>query len=97
MLGAVRHPDTLQGGRYALLPLRRTHAAIGERQFDVLVYRQIANEVETLEDEPDLTITDPRAFGQRQGGGRPAVEDVAAFGRRIEQTQDRQQRRLAAA
>ncbi len=33
---------------------------VGQRQFDVFIDRQIANQVETLEDEPDLLIADAR-------------------------------------
>ena len=66
-------------------------------QLDVLVDVQIANQVEALEDEADLAVAHPRPLRQRQVGHRFAVEDVLALGRRVEQPQDRQQRRLAAA
>jgi hypothetical protein len=46
----------------ALLALGGRHAAVGERQFHVLVDREIANQVERLEDEADLAITNPRAL-----------------------------------
>src|SRR6185295_1046057 len=56
VLGAVRHADPLQRRFDALLALRRLHAAIRERQLDVLEYRQVANQVEALEDESDLAV-----------------------------------------
>ena len=77
--------------------LGRGHAAVGERQLDVLEHRQVADQVEALEDEPDLPVADARALGERQALHRRAVEPVVAHGRRVEQPEDREQRRLAAA
>src|SRR5688572_31157888 len=51
----------------------------------------------SLEDEPDLAIAHARALRQRQIRHRLAIECVLAFGRRIEEPQNRQQRGLAAA
>ena len=97
VLGAVRHADLLERRHHALLALGRLHAAIGERQLDVLVDVQVADQVEALEDEPDLAVAHARALGERQVRDFLAVQDVAPFGRRVEQPQDREQRRLAAA
>ena len=97
VLGAVRHADLLERRHHALLALGRLHAAIGERQLDVLVDVEIADQVEALEDEPDLAVADARALRERQIGDRLAVERVLALGRRVEQPEDRQERRLAAA
>ena len=97
VLGAMRHADLLERRHHALLALGRLHAAIGERQLDVLVDGEVANQVEALEDEPDLAVAHARALGERQVGDRLAVQDVLALGRRVEQAEDRQQRRLAAA
>src|SRR6185503_751503 len=58
---------------------------------------QVANQVEALEDEPDLAVADARPLGRRELGDRPVVQKILSFGRRIEQAEDRQQRRLAAA
>src|SRR5436309_12047380 len=51
VLHAVAHAHALEGILDALLALARRHAAIGERQLDILVDREIADEVERLEDE----------------------------------------------
>ena len=59
----------------ARLPLRRLHAAVGERQLDVLEDREVANQVEALEDEPDLAVADARALRHvqvRHRAGRSA-------------------------
>jgi putative ABC transport system ATP-binding protein len=47
---------------HPLLALRRRHASIGERQLDILVHRQIADQVERLEDEADLPISNACAL-----------------------------------
>jgi hypothetical protein len=78
------HPDLLERRHHALLALGGFHAAICQRQLDVLVDVQVANQVEALKDEPDLAVTDPRALGERQIGDFLRVQDVAAFGRRVE-------------
>ena len=97
VLGAMRHADALERRRDPLLALGGAHAAIGERQLDVLEHREIADQVEALKDESDLAVADARALRSRELGDRPAVQLVRAFGRRVEQAENRQQRRLAAA
>ena len=60
VLHAVRHADALQRLLHAPLALRRRHAAIRQRQFHVLVHREIADQVERLEDKADLAVADAR-------------------------------------
>jgi hypothetical protein len=50
------HLDALEGVANALLPFLRRHAAVRERELDVFVDGQVANQVERLEDETDLPI-----------------------------------------
>jgi hypothetical protein len=97
VLGAMRHADALERGVGALAALGRLHAAIDQRQLDVLEHGEVANQVEALEDEPDLAVADARALRQREVRDLVAVQHVRAFGRRVQQSEDRQQRRLAAA
>src|SRR5260370_34180751 len=98
MAPAMRHVHALQGFLHALLALRRGHAGtIGEWQLDVLFYGEIANQVKTLEDEADFLIANPRAVAEAQIFDRLVVEQILAPRGRIEQTQDGQQRGLAAA
>ena len=94
---AVRHAHALEGVRDALAALGRPHPAIGQRQLDVLEHRQIADQVEALEDEPDFPIADTRALRGRELGDRTAVQPYVAGRGRVEQAEDRQQRRFAAA
>ena len=72
VLRAVRHADALERRIDALLALRGLHAAVGERQLDVLIHGEIADQVEALEDEADLAVADARALGRgRSATGRP--------------------------
>ena len=73
------------------------HAAVGERQLDILVDGEVADQVEGLEDEADLAVPNAGALGGRELGHRLVVEPVLATGRRVEQAQEREQRGLAAA
>ena len=62
MFGAMAHADALERFGDEGFPLARAHAAIGQRQFDVFVNGQVADEVEALENESDLAIADARAL-----------------------------------
>src|SRR3979411_1611288 len=68
VLRAMRHADALERGFDTLLPLRRLHAAVGRGQLDVLEDGEVANQVEALEDEPDLAVADARAFRRGELG-----------------------------
>jgi len=93
---AVRHLDPLERAARPALALIGRHAAIGEGQLDVLAHGQLADQIEALEDEPDLTIADARALDGRQRVHRTVVEPVLPAGGRVEQAEDGEQRRLAA-
>jgi hypothetical protein len=97
VLGPVRHADLLERRHDAFLAFRRLHAAVGERQLDVLVHVQIANQVEALKMNPISRLRTRARSGQRQVRTDLPFSDVLALGRRVEQAEDRQQRRLAAA
>jgi hypothetical protein len=94
---AVGHTNALQRVLYLLLALAGAGAAIGQWQLDVLVDGEIADQVEGLKDEPDLAIANARPLADAEVGNRLAVEPVIAVTRRIQQAENRQQRRLAAA
>ena len=66
-------------------------SAIGQRQLDVLVHREIADEVEALEDESDFPVANARPIGEIQVRDRLAVQFVVARGRRVEQADDGEQ------
>ena len=96
MLGAMAHADALECFGHALLSFARIHAAIGQRQLDVFINGQVANQIETLKDETHFAIANARALRERKIFHSVTVEDVLAVGRRVEQAEDRQQGRLAA-
>src|SRR5262249_39534621 len=58
--------------------------------------RHVADQIEALKDEPDVEVAHARALPGREPVGGAAVEPVPAGGRRIEQREHRQKRRLPA-
>src|SRR5690606_39696152 len=70
--------------------------AVEQGQLDVLVDRHLGNEVEALKDEADLAIAKPRALLGVDLVDRDAGEPVLARRGLVEETEDRQQRGLAA-
>jgi hypothetical protein len=86
---AMRHADSFECFGGAFLSISRAHAAIRQRQFNVFVNGEIADEVEALKDETDFAVADAGAFRQRQIGDRLAAEQVAALRRRVEQAENR--------
>ena len=76
---------------------RARNVPVGQRQFDILRHRQIADQVERLENESDFPIANACPFRRTKPLHRIAVQHVVALRRRIEQPQNGQQRRLPAA
>jgi hypothetical protein len=74
VFSAVRHTHPFERLGDPLPTLGRPHAAVGERQFDVLEDREIADQIEALEDETDLPISDARALRGTEFGHGPAVQ-----------------------
>ena len=96
MLHAVSHLDPFQGVLYPLLAFLRRHAAVGQRQLDILIDVEIADQIECLENEADLAVAHPGPPARRELLDRIALQLMFAGGRRIEQSENRQQGRLAA-
>src|SRR5439155_27341997 len=71
--------------------------AIGQRHFNVFENRQIADQIEALENETDLAVPNSRTIGKRKVRDFAAFKRVTAVRWRVEQTEDRQQGRFAAA
>src|SRR5688572_740371 len=92
----MRHADAFQGFRRAFLSVGRAHAAVSQRQFNVFVNVEIADQVEALEDKTDLAIAYARTFGKGKVLDRVAIEDVLAVRRRVQQAEDRKKGRFAA-
>src|SRR6266513_347061 len=96
MLRAMHHADPLERLLHALGALRPRHATVGERQLDILGDGEIADQIEGLEHEADPPVADSGSLGRRQVSHRLVLEQVAPVARRIEQTENREERRLAA-
>jgi hypothetical protein len=97
MLRAMRHLDAFEGVLDFFLALGGGHAAIGEREFDVFVDGEIADEIEGLKDETDFPIANAGALGELETGDGLAVEGVVPFRGRVEQAKDREEAGFATA
>src|SRR5437667_692642 len=98
----VRHADALEcfvspASKLVARAPATLRAAQAQWQLHVLVHGEITDQVERLEDEADFAIADACPLGGADVlHGRP-VEPVLARGRTVEEPEDRQQRRFAAA
>jgi len=93
----MAHAHALERFLHALAALRGRHAAVGQRQLDVLEDGEVADQVEALEDEPDVAVADAGALAEIKILNVLARNGVGAPRRRVEQAEDGQQRGLAAA
>jgi hypothetical protein len=87
--------DLLERRLRALLPLARGHAGVDERQLDVVERRGARQQVEGLEDEPDLLVADARQLVVVHRAHLLAVQEVGALRRRVEAADEVHQRGLA--
>src|SRR6266403_3957232 len=78
MFRARGHPDFRERLVHAFAPLLRRQPAVSQRQFDVFPHRQVADEIEALENEADLAVADARALGMVQLCHRLAAQYVTA-------------------
>src|SRR5215471_3155377 len=94
---AVCHADAFERFHHARLALGRGHLlAIGQRKFDVLINREVADEVETLKNETNFAVSYTRARAKIKTLHRLAVKVILPGAWRIEQAENRKQCRLAA-
>ena len=95
----VAHPivelDQAERGGSPLVPGRRRHTGIDQGQLDVVQRGSPRQQVERLEDEPDLLIPDAREVVVVHPADVLAVQQVLAPRRRIETADEVHQRRLA--
>src|SRR5260370_6031919 len=62
---SMRHTYALKRLHHALLAVGSSHPRpVRERQFDVFIHGQVADQVETLEDKSDLLVANPRVFSK---------------------------------
>src|SRR6188768_794668 len=91
------HADALERRIGALAAFGSLHAAVDERQFDVLEHGEVTNQVEALKDEPDLAVANARPLREGEVRHLVAVQHVGALAGRVEQAENREERGLAAA
>src|SRR5581483_10687223 len=86
----------LEGGGDALATLGLRHAGIDERQLHVAKGGRARHEVEALEDEADLAVTDERELELVEPRNVDPVEQVPARRGDVETSDQVHERRLAA-
>src|SRR5439155_975814 len=70
---------------------------VHQRHLHVVKGARAGDQVEALEDEPDLSVPDPRQLVVVEPGDVGAIEQVAAAGRHVQAADDVHQRRFARA
>src|SRR5262249_15280075 len=95
VLHALAQAHPRQRAHRQLAPLARAHAAVDERQLDVLQRRGARQELERLEDEANLAVAQRRQRVLAQTAHVLAAQAVGAPARRVEAAEDVEQRRLA--
>ena len=98
VVAAVRDVHAFEHRVDSRLALARGRLRVDQRQLDVLVDRELVDEVEALEHEADVAPCGSRRAGSRGSATRPRRESGScrSLGR-VDQPEDVQQRRLAAA
>src|SRR3569623_1519060 len=93
----VRHAHRIERLADAIFALGCRHSAIRQRELDVFLDGQIADQDERLEDEADRLVAERGAPDRIELRGVLAVDAVLALRRDVEQAEDGEQRRLAGA
>ncbi len=93
----VGHADPLQGLLHALAPLGPFQVAVGQRQLHVFEDLEIADEVEVLEDESYLPVSQVGPLSEREARNRVSVEVVFPGRGSVQQSHDGEQCGFAAA
>ena len=97
MVHAGGEAHALEGGQGQAAALGPGAAAVDEGQLHVVEDAQVVDQVEGLEDEPDLLVAQAGEVLVLVGLDRRAVELDRALARRVEETEHVEQRALARA
>ncbi len=92
-----REPHLGRGALDALLALLRRQAPVAQRHVHVVEHVEIGNQIEALEDEPDLLIADARHLAVRKPADVLVVEVILPLLEAVEETRDVEERGLARA
>jgi hypothetical protein len=84
-------------GSAAVVPHQRRLAAVEQRQFDVLLRRGARQQIEALEDEPQVAAAQPCPLVARQCFDMCAMEQVLPAAGRVQAAEDVHRGRLARA
>jgi hypothetical protein len=95
VLCAMCQAYLLQRCRHAPASFRTGHTPVRQRDIHILRHVQVIDEIEILEHEPDSAAPAQRELLLGIPGDVLTHEPVGAFGGRVDQPQDVQQRRLA--
>jgi hypothetical protein len=71
---AVGHADSLKRSPDSLATFGTSYSAVGERKLDVLEYCQVADQIEALKHEADLSISNSSALCNMNFGNDVAVQ-----------------------
>src|SRR5258708_10929330 len=96
MLGAVRDTEYVEYLRHALAALLSRDISIFQRQFNILIDRQLFDQVETLEDEADSAAPQFTQLHFTPPSDILCVEPVLTAIVHIEHADNRQQGRFSA-
>src|SRR6266481_1454278 len=66
MFCSMRHAHSLQSFGDKHFAITGAHAAIRQRQFNILKNAEIADQIETLENETDLAVANARTLSERK-------------------------------
>ncbi len=97
VVGAVGDADPVHCRHDLRLSVAAGPFAVDDTQFDVLLDRQLVDQVEALEDEAEIVAAQLRQFRFRELGDLTITEQVLTAGGAVDGSQDIQQRGLAAA
>ena len=97
MFGAVRDIHAAQDFIHAAPALGSLDAHVDQRQLDILEDIQLVDQVERLEDEADVALAELRAVFLSETAHLVVQQHIAARCRVVQQAQNIEQRRFAAA
>src|SRR6266436_5303644 len=85
MAQTVGHAHAFERMLHLLLAFGRARAAIGQRQLDVFVDGQVADQVERLKNEANFAVANPRAFAESKIRNRLSIQRVITSTRGIQE------------
>ena len=97
VLGAVADVHASHGFLHTFASLSLRHPHVEQRQFDVLLYAEVVDEVEALEDEADESLAQSVALGFAEWCHILSAEQILSACRGIKQSEDVEQCGLSAA